>query len=255
MWETSVDIWLAIYIIAMLAGVALFFTWSRDPQGVPPDEYAVAMLIPIWSGLAYLAGALGIGIVEVAGESVPVYRYADWLVSTPLLLWALFSTAYFYRPFEWTLFIGLVFADVIMILSGLLGDLATDPFVRWTCFAVGCGALAIMIVVVWGKMRRVAYAQGPELGKAYSKVALFLTVAWIGYPIIWALSPSGSDVFGTGLTTILLVVLPILSKVGFSIFDLHELRKLGRVRPGHGMPRDAVVTAGGQRMPTHARGN
>ena len=252
------DIWLIIYIAAMLAGVALFFTWSRDPQGVPPDEYAVAMLIPIWSGLAYLAGALGIGIVTVTvggiAQEVPVYRYADWLVTTPLLLWALFSTAYFHRPFEWTLFIGLVFADVIMILSGLLGDLATDPFVRWTCFAVGCGALATMIVVVWGKMRRVAYAQSHELGSAYTKVAAFLTAAWIGYPVIWALSPAGSDVFGSGLTTILLVVLPILSKVGFSIFDLHELRKLGRVRPGHGMPRDVIHTPDGEAVRTHAQG-
>ena len=237
------DIWLIGYIAAMLAGVALFFVWSRDPQGVPPDEYAVAMVIPIWSALAYLANTVGIGTVEVGGEPVHLYRYADWIVTTPLLLWALFSTAYFYREFEWTLFIGLVFADVIMILSGLLGDLATDPTVKWTAYSVGVGALLIMIVVVWGKMRRVAYAQDPALGSSYTKVAAFLSACWIGYPLIWALGPMGTGALGHELTTILFVVLPIVSKVGFSLYDLAELRKLGRVRPGHGMPRDPILTA------------
>ena len=237
------DIWLIFYIIAMLAGVAIFFTWSRNPQGVPPDEYAVAMLIPIWSALAYFANTLGLGTIEVGGEPVHVYRYADWIVTTPLLLWALFSTAYFYRPFEWTLFIGLVFADVIMILSGLMGDLATDPGVKWAWYSVGCGALATMILVVWGKMRRVAYAQSAELGKSYTKVAAFLSAAWVGYPLIWALGPMGMGVLGHATTTILFVVLPIASKVGFSLFDLYELRKLGRVRPGHAMPRDPLIAA------------
>ena len=237
------DIWLVAYIVAMLAGVALFFSWSRDPRGVPPDEYAVAMLIPIWSALAYFANTLGWGTVEVGGETVHLYRYADWIVTTPLLLWALFSTAYFYRPFEWTLFIGLVFADIVMILCGLFGDLATDTGVKWVFYSVGVGALMTMIAIVWGKMRRVAHAQSPELGRAYTKVAAFLSVAWVGYPLIWALGPMGAGLLGHAPTTALFVVLPILSKVGFSIFDLHELRKLGRVRPGHGMPRDPLLAA------------
>ena len=235
------DIWLIFYAVVMIAGVALFFTWSRNPQGVPPDEYAVAMLIPIWSALAYFANTVGFGTIEVGGEPVHLYRYADWIITTPLLLWALFSTAYFYREFEWTLFIGLVFADVIMILSGLMADLAVSEGAKWAWYSIGCGALLTMILIVWGKMRRVAHAQSPELGKAYTKVAAFLSAAWVGYPLIWALGPMGSGALSHEVTTILFVVLPILSKVGFSIFDLHELRKLGRVRPGHGMPRDPLV--------------
>jgi len=235
-------LWYIIYIVAMAAGVLLFFTWSRNPQGVPPDEYTVAMLIPIWSGLCYLSMLTGQGVIEVGGETVYVARYADWVITTPLLLWALFSTAYFYRPFEWTLYIGMVFADVIMILSGLMGDLATDPAVKWAWYSVGVGALVVLVFCVWSKMRAVAYAQSEALGKAYVKVAAFLSVAWVCYPVIWALSPSGTGAITTGLTTILFVLVPIVSKVGFSIFDLHELRKLGRVRPGHAMPRDPVVS-------------
>ena len=120
----------------------------------------------------------------------------------------------------------------MMILSGLMADLAVTDVARWTWFAVGVACLLIIIKITWGTMRRVAYEQSEALGKAYVKVAAFLTVAWIGYPLIWALGPTGADVIGSGLSIPLLVLLPIASKVGFSVFDLYELRKLGAVRPG-----------------------
>lgn len=236
------DIWYFLYIGFMIAGAVLFYVWSRDPKGVPPDEYLVAILIPIWSALAYTAMATGQGIIEVGGREVYLARYIDWVVTTPMLLWALFSTAYFYRPFEKTLFAGLLAADVIMILSGLMADLSTDETHKWLWFSVGVAALVILIATVWGKMRRVAYAQTAELGAAYTKVAAFLTALWILYPLIWFLAPSGTGAIGTTLSIPLLVVVPILSKVGFSMFDLYELRKIGRVRPGHGMPRDPLVS-------------
>ena len=237
------DIWYFVYIAAMIGGALLFYSWSRDPRGVPPDEYVVAILIPIWSALAYIAMKTGQGVITLDGREVYVARYVDWVVTTPLLLWALFSTAYFYRPFERTLFAGLVGADIIMILSGLMADLSGDSPVQWLWYSIGVGALCVLIGVVWGKMRRVAYSDSPELGRAYTKVAAFLSIAWVGYPLIWFLAPTGINVLPEGLTIALFVILPILSKVGFSIFDLYELRKLGSVRPGYHMPRSELLGA------------
>ncbi len=44
-----------VYVALMLGGALLFWVWSRDPKGVPQYEYSIAMMIPIWSALAYLA--------------------------------------------------------------------------------------------------------------------------------------------------------------------------------------------------------
>lgn len=44
--------------------------------------------------------------------------------------------------------------------------------------------------------------------------------------LIWALGPSGVGLFGRATDVALFVILPIFSKVGFSIYDLYELRKL-----------------------------
>ena len=82
-----------LYVASMAGGAFYFWTLSRRPKGVPQYEYLVAIFIPVWSGLAYLAMAMGQGQVEIAGQTAYYARYLDWMVSTPLLLLALSFTA------------------------------------------------------------------------------------------------------------------------------------------------------------------
>jgi len=223
--------WLWLYVICMSAGALLFFSWSRNPSGVARYEYVIAMIIPIWSGLAYMAMALGQGIIEVDGREIYLARYLDWLVTTPLLLWALASTAMFHRPLNKSLIGALMVTDVIMILSGLFADLTSNEAVQWLWYIIGCVCLALVLWITWGPLRQIAADQGREIKTTYTRVVTYLTVLWLGYPLIWALSPSGVGLFGQTTSTALFVVLPIFSKVGFSILDLHELRKLGQHTP------------------------
>lgn len=221
----SFALWL--YVACMAAGALLFLAWSRDPRGVPQYEYAIAAFIPVWSGLAYMAIALGQGSVQVGGEVVHVARYLDWLVTTPLLLLALGLTAMFRSPKkDATLLAALVGADVVMILSGLVADLTRDEALRWVWYGVGCAALLAIFALAWGPLRRTAYAHGADLGDKYTKVAALLTALWVGYPLGWALGPSGVGYLGPDAETWWFVLLPIASKVGFSIYDLRQLRSL-----------------------------
>ena len=229
----SEQAWLWFYVACMAAGALLFFTWSRRPSGVPQFEYTIAMAIPIWSGLAYTAIALGQGTVLVDGREVHFARYLDWVVTTPLLLVALASTAMFYREIDKTLVGGLIFTDVIMILTGLIADLTGDETAKWFWYLTGCVCLAIILWIVSGPLRRIANDQGRGLGKVYVQVAAMLSVLWFCYPAIWALGPSGAGVYGKGVETALFVLVPILSKVGFSIVDLAKLRRLGAREPSH----------------------
>ena len=225
------SLWLWFYVACMAAGSIAIMALSRNPKGVPHYEYAAAAFIPVWSGLAYMAMALGQGVVEVGGREVYVARYADWIVTTPLLLAGLAWTAMFYTKKHASLIVTLLGADVIMILSGLFADLTDREPVKWMWYAIGCLCLGIIFWVAWGPLRRIADGQGPEVGAVYWRVATFLGVLWVGYPTIWALSPSGLAVLGDTVTVALFVILPIVSKVGFSLYDLTELRKLGERRP------------------------
>ena len=216
-----------IYVGCMAAGALLFAAWMRTPRGVPVWEYIVAIVIPVWSGLAYLAMAFGYGTVEVAGQTTYWARYADWVVTTPLLLAALWMTATTRtdkRPHAATL-VALVAADVIMILSGLVGDLSEGP-ARFVYYGVGVAALLLIFWVVWGPLRRVAEGQDAEVGSTYRTVAAYLGVFWVGYPLTWILGPSGLGVVSQTVDTTLFVLLPVFSKVGFSVLDLGLLRKM-----------------------------
>ncbi len=219
-----------VYVACMAAGALLFASWMTNPRGVPAWEYIVAIAIPVWSGLAYLAMAFGYGSVEVAGQTTYWARYADWVVTTPLLLAALWMTATTRTqkgPHAATL-VALVAADVIMILCGLVGDLSTGP-ARFVYYGIGVAALALIFWIVWGPLRRVAEGQDAEVGKTYRTVAAYLGVFWVGYPLTWLLGPSGLGVVGQPVDTALFVLLPVFSKVGFSILDLGLLRRMSPV--------------------------
>jgi len=215
-----------LYVALMASGAALFFAWMRDPRGVPIPEYVVAILIPIWSGVAYTAMAMDFGKVEAFGQTAYWARYADWVVTTPLLLVALAMTATFYDKSRRTPFVlALVGADVIMIVCGLAADLMPVP-ARWVFYSIGVGALVAIFYIVWGPLRQEAFRQGQGLGDVYTRVAAYLTVFWIGYPLTWLLGPSGLGVISQFSDTLLFVVLPFFSKVGFSVYDLYLLRGL-----------------------------
>jgi bacteriorhodopsin len=183
-------------------------------------------MIPIWSALAYMGMAMGQGKVEVAGQITHYARYIDWVVTTPLLLLALAFTAMFYVPKDErskTLLFSLVATDVVMILCGLFADLSESSTARLTWYLCGVGAFGALLYLVWGPLRRVAQESDAELGSIYTKLAGFLTVLWFSYPTIWALGPSGLSVLSQTTETLLFVVTPFFSKVGFSILDLQFL--------------------------------
>ena len=218
-----------IYVASMAAGALLFVAWSRDPKGVPHWEYLVAAVIPVWSGLAYLAMGLGMGQTLVDGQVAYWARYADWIVTTPLLLVALWMTGTTDadKSKHAPTLITLVAADVVMILSGLVADLSESETARFVYYGVGVAALVVVFWTAWGPLRRVAEATSPEVGRIYRTVAGYLALFWIGYPLTWILGPSGIGVVSQTVDTTLFILLPIFSKVGFSILDLSLLRKHG----------------------------
>ncbi|MEG3635376.1 bacteriorhodopsin [Micromonospora palythoicola] len=219
--------WLWFYVVAMAAGVALFSYWRANPKGVPPVEYSIATAIPLWSGFWYVVMAVGGGRIEVADQTTFWARYADWVVTTPLLLVALSLTAMHALPRKrWGLVRALVAADIIMITSGFLADLMESRAGRYGLYAVGVVALLVVFGLIWGPLRATAARQPAPMSRVFTQVALLLSVLWIGYPLIWILGPSGIGQFGETTDTALFVILPILSKVVWSAVDLGLLRRL-----------------------------
>jgi bacteriorhodopsin len=259
-WEY---LWHWLYVAGMAIGAAYFAWIGRNTRGLPRLEYFVATFIPIWSGLAYLSMVLPGRVVEF-GRIVPfddyvVYlgRYLDWIVTTPLLLLALGWTAMHYlKHKDWTLIVSAMLTQVIVIISGLLADLASVPEVRFFWYITGTIAFLVVLWLIWTPYRAITRKHGtPELQRFYDRLTTFFTATWICYPIIWILGPSGLGVFGSTVDTFLFCLVPFFSKVVFSYLDLNGLRSLGERGPRTNAEQFVSDTfqIRGATLPWHAR--
>jgi bacteriorhodopsin len=222
-WQSIIH-W--IYVAGMAIGALHFWSLSRSPRGVPQHEYLVAIFIPIWSGLAYMAMALDQGKVEAAGRIAHYARYIDWIVTTPLLLLSLSWTAMQFTKKDWTLISFLMSTQVIVITSGLIADLSQPDWVRYLWYICGICAFLIVLWGVWNPLRAKTRTQGMELISLYNKLVTYFTVLWVGYPIVWIIGPSGFGWLNQTTNTFMFCLIPFFSKVGFSFLDLHGLRNL-----------------------------
>ncbi|MBW3112467.1 bacteriorhodopsin [Bacillus sp. MCCB 382] len=215
-----------IYVGVMFTGAAVFAIWSMRRKGVPRVEYFIAFLIPVWSGLAYMSMAMGQGAVLVEGQLVYFARYLDWVVTTPLLLTALALTGmHQVKKKDPIIIASLIVADVIMISSGFIADLSSGVMV-YTWYLAGVTAFLVILWIIWVPLRKMSKKQDQSVYKVYLIMCGYLTFFWISYPIAWLLGPSGLEITGQSGDTLLFVILPIFSKVGFSLLDLYQLRHL-----------------------------
>ena len=214
------------YFFVMITAAIYFFIISRKPEGVPLYEYVIAIVITGWSGVAYLSIALGQGLLERPDKTIYFARYLDWVVSTPLLLLSLALTAMFYeKKINKTLIGALVAADVFMILTGLIADFSPDSL-KYIWYLLGLVALVIILFIVWVPLKKLADSANNQLSDHYKRVAMYLTAFWVLYPTAWVLGASGIGITQGTIDTLAFIVLPIFSKVGFGLLDLHGLRRI-----------------------------
>ena len=238
MTETDVLLHWAYVAVMALSALAIL-TMARNPQGVPQYKYLIHTFVVVWSGLAYSAIAFGQGTVDIGGETVYFARYIDWVVSTPLLLLSLVLTGKYTLKLEGSITAGLLGAQVIMVLTGLVADLSPSEN-RWYWYIAGCVALVVVYRLMWRELYAKAKIQGPELTAAYKASAVFLSVQWLLYPTVWALGSPGLAIFDPLLTSVLFIILPIVSKSGFAFYNLSKLRALpDHLHQGAANPRRA----------------
>ena len=214
------------YVLSMLIGVIIVAIMSRNPKNVPKTDYLITAIIPIWSGLAYMAMAIGQGYVEISNQTAFYVRYIDWVVTTPLLLVSLCTVAFFYKKNnDKTIVYSLLIADVIMIICGFVGDLSKDNN-RYIWFCIGLVCFFVVMYIIWLPIRKIVQKQDEKLYKLYNLLVTYLTIFWIGYPVSWIIGPSGLGIVSQRVDAYLFVILPIFSKVGFGLLALNGLRKL-----------------------------
>jgi sensory rhodopsin len=149
----------------------------------------------IW--LSIIPGIAGLSYYSMLADpnNTQTYRYADWTITTPLMLAAIL----FANHSSLALILGLVILDLIMIGAGYLGVKEPDIKKKWLPFGVGCLALLPILYVL--------------LHQKKHRAAIYLTVAlWILYPLVWAIEEA--QVATETIITCTYSVMDVLAKVG-----------------------------------------
>ena len=132
-------------------------------------------------------------------------RYADWLLTTPLILFMLLRDV---LPGPWLAFV--CGADVMMIATGYLGVSEATPAGRRAWFALSC---ALFVPVV--------YALGTSLMTRRTRTrswwAAVLSLAiWLAYPIVW-FAQYCVPAIGPETANAITAALDVTAKVGFGL--------------------------------------
>ncbi|PSP55321.1 rhodopsin [Halobacteriales archaeon QS_1_67_19] len=206
-----------ITVAAMGVGTIILYIKGRTLETQEGREHAVvSIFIPAIAATMYLTMALGFGVSRIeltTGQDQLVFwaRYADWIVTTPLLL------------LDLALFVGadretiatLLGLDVYMIITGFLGASSAEPVNRYLWWTVSTGAFVVILYVLVAKLPRFAAEYSDERARKFGTLRNLLAVVWFVYPLLWLVGTEGFAVIGLGFETVGFAVLDVTAKVVF----------------------------------------
>jgi bacteriorhodopsin len=217
--------------VAMAAGT-LYFVLERGD--LKPEHRIAATYAGIITFIAAIMYWIMTDIVgffdQSAGEvgATMPYRYIDWLLTTPLLL-VEFGLIVAIAGAATKGFVSrLVIADIIMIVTGYLGEVGTEGEVSTIVWFVisSLAWLYIVYAVFQVKLDGMpAYA-----ASAVKIMRRFVMFGWAIYPIGTAIEEfmklSGADVSAAvAIAAIVYVIADVLNKVGFGMVAVNAAKK------------------------------
>jgi bacteriorhodopsin len=186
--------------VATMGAAALFLFMAR--AHVDP-EYRPALLV---SGLVvaiacyhyfmirhswHSAYTLADGSYKGSGAAFnDFYRYADWILTVPLLMVELVAVLRLHASKATSLLTRLVIAAALMIALGYPGEVISDPS-RWTERVIWGGLSSIpffyILYVLWTELTNSLDSQPPAARKLLEIARLVILITWAVYPIAYAL--------------------------------------------------------------------
>jgi bacteriorhodopsin len=162
---------------------------------------------------AYVTDAIGgVGVYTLAeGVSFNVaYRYVDWLLTVPLLLFEAIAVLALARRTQTSLLLRLIPASALMIVLGYPGEISDDVATKMIWGALSTIPFAYILYVLFVELGRILAGAPREVAVTVRNLRLLLIATWGVYPIAYlfpVLGIDGSDAF-------------VMREVGYSVADI-----------------------------------
>lgn len=223
------------FTVMSLAALAIYAAGSKEA----PSRHHTLLhaTVPFIAATAYLAMAFGIGtFVKLDGSATYFARYADWSVTTPILLSSLVLLAFHERGRTGEVggyLTSIIVLDVLMVSTGLISSLAATSAAKWVWYLWSCAAFLGVLYLLWGPLRAMAVERGGALGAAYRKNVTFLTIVWFLYPIVFLIGPEGLKIITDPASVWAILVMDIVAKVAYAFYAASNLDKALREHASH----------------------
>lgn len=228
----GVDTWLWIGAIGMLIGwVLLFLPLASNKVERDESDLMSHFFVPLIAFTLYLLMALGGGhLVTGIGRTYYYGRYIDWTFTTPLLLFSLVSSGLQGTGVKRTgMLVGLLGADLYMILTGFVAGLTDSPSLKWSFYFCSWMGFLAVYALLFGPYRKLT-ATGPH-GADYMKKAVVLSGLWLAYPIVFLLGQEGLRLWSPIWDAVFFTILDLLAKVVYGLWAVGMAKKSSAALP------------------------
>jgi len=227
--------------VATMGAAALFFFMARSTVGI---SYRPALLVSgivvaiacyhyfmirhSWNDAYQLADGPKYAATGAAFNDF--YRYADWILTVPLLMVELVVVMRLPRDRSSSLLTRLVIAAALMIALGYPGEVIKDPAqstMRWVWFVLSCIPFVYILYVLWVELTNSLETQPPAVQGLIKLARLVILITWMVYPIAYALgstpaaltaaSGGGGDATGVVGLQIGYAIADMTAKAGFGV--------------------------------------
>ncbi|KAA2237575.1 bacteriorhodopsin [Salinarimonas soli] len=228
--EPATEAWLWVGVAGMALAAIVMLAFVKRARTPFEESQAVSQFFVLLIAFGtYLAMALGQGSLTADdGRQVFVSRYITWTFTTPLLLLGLATTA-LGSPItrRKPVVAGLIGADIIMILTGLVAALSpSGSHEKWIWYGVSSGAFLAVYYLICGPLLLEARVTGADHRRLYLRNAVVLSVIWFLYPVNFLLGNEGLGQWGGTATTAIYTLLDLASKAAYGFFAITGVRAL-----------------------------
>lgn len=226
MSESPIDLMTIVYAIGtfglLLGTIPAIQLLGGDYKD---GRFGFLLAIPTVAALSYLSMAFGGGEVLFQGYPVPIERYADWLITTPILVG---YTAYV-AGMSRTWIIGAALADALMIVFGGVA-VALAPPAQWIGFAASAFFHLALLGVLYGILPTYAQEQPSERRRLARILQNHVGLLWLAYPVIWLFGP-GLQLISATAVGIIITFMDVVAKTPYVYFVYRARTVFQKIEP------------------------
>ena len=145
------------------------------------------------------------------GEMNEGYRYADWLITVPLLVIELLIVLGVTADRRKSLMKTLVPATVLMVALGYPGEVSTVDSTKWLYWVLAMLPFAYILYVLQGELKAAGSREAGPVAASIKNATKILLITWMVYPIAY-LFPVIFDAGNEGAET--------ARQIGYTIADI-----------------------------------